>query len=108
MVSIAEAVAANVAAAQARAQKTQQRGKKRNFYASAAWRRLRYAVLRDNKQKHGETTCEACGSSKGPWHVDHIVPVSKDWNKRLDRTNLQVMCADCNMGKSNTDAIDWR
>lgn len=106
MVTIAEIIASRAAAAQ-RAQEAT-RTQKRGFYQSSAWRRLRYAVLRDNRQKHGRLTCEACGSRKGPWHVDHVVPVSKDWNRRLDRANLQVMCADCNMGKSNTDAIDWR
>jgi 5-methylcytosine-specific restriction endonuclease McrA len=26
----------------------------------------------------------------------------------LEITNLQVLCADCNIGKSNTDETDWR
>jgi 5-methylcytosine-specific restriction endonuclease McrA len=26
----------------------------------------------------------------------------------LTLSNLQVLCEDCNLGKSNTDATDWR
>lgn len=25
-----------------------------------------------------------------------------------EKDNLQVLCEDCNIGKSNTDSIDWR
>jgi hypothetical protein len=76
------------------------------LYESDAWRRLRYTVLREQNG-----CCQLCGRSRKDGvilHVDHIVPLSKDWSKRLDPTNLQVLCADCNLGKSNTDEIDWR
>lgn len=33
---------------------------------------------------------------------------SLDWSKRFDKNNLQVLCEDCNLGKSNGDSIDWR
>jgi 5-methylcytosine-specific restriction endonuclease McrA len=41
-------------------------------------------------------------------HVDHIEPLSKNWDRRLDPTNVQIMCDDCNLGKGNRDSIDWR
>lgn len=80
--------------------------KAKRFYQSDEWRKLRYEVLREQKGR-----CQCCGRSAKDGvvlHVDHIIPLSKDWSKRLDKNNLQVLCEDCNLGKSNTDNIDWR
>ena len=80
--------------------------KANEFYKSPEWRKVRYEVLREQKGK-----CQCCGRSAKDGvvlHVDHIIPLSKDWSKRLDKDNLQVLCEDCNLGKSNTDSIDWR
>ena len=41
-------------------------------------------------------------------HVDHIKPRSKHPELELDINNLQILCKDCNLGKSNTDSIDYR
>lgn len=79
---------------------------KKAFYQSIEWRKVRYEVLREQKGK-----CQCCGRSAKDGvvlNVDHIIPLSKDWSKRLDKDNLQVLCEDCNLGKSNTDSIDWR
>lgn len=76
------------------------------FYQSPEWRKLRYEVLREQGGR-----CQLCGRSAKDGvvlHIDHITPLSKDWSKRLDKNNLQVLCEDCNLGKSNTDSIDWR
>lgn len=80
--------------------------KRSNFYLSQEWRRIRYEVLREQGPR-----CCLCGRSPKDGvvlHVDHIIPISIDWSKRLDKNNLQVLCDDCNMGKSNTDCIDWK
>ena len=69
-----------------------------SFYETDEWRKLRYKVLRTQGFK-----CRACGS--GPeklLQVDHIKPRSKYPELELEETNLQVLCEDCNMGKSNT------
>lgn len=82
------------------------RAEKKKFYESKDWRKIRYEVLRENGGK-----CCLCGRSAKDGvilHVDHIIPISKCWSKRLDKSNLQVLCEDCNVGKSNTDFIDWR
>ena len=61
--------------------------------------RLRYQVLlRDN------LTCCICGKSRAKGdnielHIDHIIPWSKGGETTLD--NLQTLCSDCNLGKSN-------
>lgn len=77
-----------------------------NFYESREWRAVRYFALKANDGK-----CELCGASKATGavlHVDHILPRSK-WPKlQLEPSNLQVLCADCNLGKSNKDDTDWR
>lgn len=75
------------------------------FYESQEWLRLRYETLKRVGRK-----CLVCG--KGPpeatLHVDHIKPRSIHPELALDPDNLQVLCSDCNLGKSNRDEIDWR
>lgn len=79
----------------------------RTFYQSAEWISLRYQAL-----KKSRGCCECCGatplSSGKPLHVDHIKPRSKHPHLALELANLQVLCADCNIGKSNKDDTDWR
>lgn len=76
------------------------------FYASEDWRRLRYQA-----PKRSSGTCECCGARPSygrPLHVDHIRPRSRFPDLALDLSNLQVLCADCNIGKGAWDATDWR
>lgn len=75
------------------------------FYLSRAWRELRYLVL-----KNCDGRCMCCGASAKDGvriHVDHIVPRSRG-GAELDINNCQVLCEDCNIGKSNLDDRDWR
>jgi 5-methylcytosine-specific restriction endonuclease McrA len=75
------------------------------FYASLSWKKLRYQALTQASGK-----CQCCGATgdKSPLHVDHIKPRSKYPDLALDINNLQVLCADCNIGKLNKDETDWR
>lgn len=75
------------------------------FYASLAWKKLRYQALAKSSGK-----CQCCGATgdKAPLHVDHIKPRSKYPELALVLDNLQVLCADCNIGKMNQDETDWR
>lgn len=79
----------------------------RDFYSSKEWRKIRYKVLR---KYSGECMC--CGRSKKLHgiviHVDHVKPRSKYPHLALDFKNLQLLCEDCNLGKSNIDETDWR
>lgn len=77
--------------------------KRHEFYDSDAWRRLRYQAIR----LYGRT-CMACGRTDGVMHVDHIKPRSKHPALELALTNLQILCRDCNLGKSAWDETDWR
>ena len=64
--------------------------------------------LRKEVFKRDKYTCKECGAKKGDikadgtkvvLHVDHVIPVSKGGSDMLD--NLQTLCADCNLNKSN-------
>jgi 5-methylcytosine-specific restriction endonuclease McrA len=73
------------------------------FYETGAWRKLRYLTLK----KYGRK-CMVCFRTNLELHVDHIKPISLVPDLALDETNLQVLCRDCNLGKGNSDSIDWR
>ncbi len=76
------------------------------FYASREWRTIRYMAL-----NHYGNTCMACGTSPKQGaiiHVDHIKPRSVFPELSLDFSNLQILCEDCNIGKSNKSKTDWR
>lgn len=68
-------------------------------------KRLRYDIL-----KAANGRCALCGQSgaDAELHVDHIKPVSKYPELVNDINNLQCLCADCNLGKSDRDDTDWR
>lgn len=73
----------------------------KGFYSSREWRALRYQALRAS-----DSTCKCCGakaSDGAKLHVDHIKPRSKYPELALDLDNLQVLCAECNLGKSNLE-----
>lgn len=76
------------------------------FYASRAWKEVRYFVL----QRDG-ATCACCGARASDgvcmW-VDHIKPRSVYPELQLDPENMRVLCDDCNQGKSNYYDDDWR
>ena len=85
---------------------------KDEFYKSWEWRTLRMEVLKE----HGRA-CQCCGAQPGMTNaagepvricVDHIKPLSIFWNLRLEKSNLQVLCDECNQGKGNWDQTDFR
>jgi len=78
------------------------------FYASWEWKAARYEALK----LHGRR-CQCCGwrpgdTPLGHLVVDHIKPRSKHPELQLDVSNLQCLCNDCNMGKSNVYEDDFR
>jgi hypothetical protein len=65
---------------------------------SLSWRKRAQVLLRDHSR------CRLCGATPASdpaikLHVDHIVPVSKGGASSL--ANLQTLCEQCNLGKSN-------
>lgn len=67
------------------------------------WQKLRYQALREMGH-----FCACCGSKQRPFHVDHIKPKSKYPELAWEISNLQILCEDCNMGKSYLFEDDWR
>ena len=49
-----------------------------------------------------------CGLSNTETHIDHIFPRSIFPHLEYDIHNLQILCKDCNMEKSNKDNTDYR
>ncbi len=82
------------------------RAERKQFYFTDEWRAIRYQALKANDGR-----CELCGRGRNDGvilHVDHIKPRSKYPELELELSNTQVLCEDCNMGKSNRDETDWR
>lgn len=76
------------------------------FYESWEWKRLRYQHIKDRRRR-----CECCGQTPDDGVrivVDHINPIRRFWDRRLDPNNLQLLCDDCNQGKGSRDTTDWR
>jgi 5-methylcytosine-specific restriction endonuclease McrA len=76
------------------------------FYGSREWRELRYKVLARQGAR-----CQCCGASRDEgrlMHVDHIKPRHRFPELELTLENLQVLCDECNIGKSSKDTTDWR
>ncbi|WP_207819329.1 HNH endonuclease signature motif containing protein [Parashewanella curva] len=49
-------------------------------------------------------SCRDCGvtyESGAPLHVGHIKPRSRYPELALELSNLQILCSECNIGKSN-------
>ena len=93
-----------------RAHKRLEQEKKRRltegFYQTWAWKSVRYQALK----KYG-AKCMLCGATPEDGAricVDHIKPRSKFPELQFDLNNLQILCDDCNKGKSNVDETDWR
>lgn len=83
-----------------------------DFYSSWEWRTLRMKVI-----KRDGNRCHCCGSSPDDVDiggkpvrivVDHIKPIRKYWDLRLDINNLQILCDECNMGKGSWDKTKWK
>ena len=72
----------------------------------------RIGMARYKALRHSDGRCQLCGRSKRAdgviLHVDHIKPRSRFPELALDVANLQVLCEDCNLGKGNSDTVDWR
>jgi 5-methylcytosine-specific restriction endonuclease McrA len=107
MVTVSEALSALAAReAEAPVSKDPARDARKSFYASRAWRSARYAAL---KLANGRCQCcGACPADGARLCVDHIRPVRHHWHLRLEPTNFQVLCSNCNLAKASSDETDWR
>lgn len=65
----------------------------------AAWERLRAQVV----AHHPVCSMQGCGSTER-LNVDHIVPVRTAPHRRLDPTNLRVLCQSCHSAHTGRTA----
>jgi len=67
--------------------------KYKKFYQTKEWKNLRAL-----KFAEANGLCENCkklGKTTIGKEVHHIIPISKDWNRRYDKDNLILLCAEC-------------
>tara|TARA_B100000287_G_scaffold339333_1_gene325528 strand:- start:30 stop:434 length:405 start_codon:yes stop_codon:yes gene_type:complete len=74
----------------------------KNFYKCIEWKILRKEYMNENKAKFFQ--CNYCGedvSKCRSLNIDHIKPLKSHWHLRLDKSNLQILCKDCNKFKGS-------
>jgi len=74
-----------------------------NIYQSPRWADIKKVIysLYDFK-------CMKFSNNQNEMHVDHICPVSKYPAMKWSINNLQLLCKNCNMEKSNVNENDYR
>lgn len=80
--------------------------KSKKFLESDEWLKLRFLAFK----KYGNK-CQCCGISPKEGailHVDHIKPRSLFPELATNIKNLQILCRECNLGKSNHYDADFR
>lgn len=50
--------------------------------------------------------CVYCGSTAGPFHLDHVMPWSRGGQHTVE--NMVVACQPCNSAKSDMTPTEWR
>lgn len=63
------------------------------------------SLISSQKGKCVNCQSELIHEGKNKYHMDHIIPLSK--GGRNDKYNLQILCAPCNIKKSDKDPIEW-
>jgi len=63
------------------------------------------AKLRDPVISRDGEVCAYCGTREGPFHIDHIHPLSRGGSN--DLTNLCVACIPCNLSKGARTPDEW-
>lgn len=49
--------------------------------------------------------CTYCGDAVGPFHIDHVHPLSRGGSNKLE--NLTVACQSCNLSKGSKTVTEW-
>lgn len=70
-----------------------------NFFNKKKVMSRNKSLIKKFKDDNRNTICSHCGTTKGTFHVDHIVPLSKGGLDSI--INLQYLCDTCNAKKSN-------
>jgi 5-methylcytosine-specific restriction endonuclease McrA len=107
MATVAEAVAHVEAGQRQRAARAQQSDKFKKFYKSKAWAKAKYAYM---KSLPHPLRCSCCGVTAADERlvVDHVISLRRDWSRRLDPTNFQILCNTHNYICKGGQDDDWR
>lgn len=62
---------------------------------------VRASVMRRDGQR-----CVYCGDTEGPFHYDHLWPVSRGGSN--EPNNIVMACAPCNLAKGGKTLVEWR
>ena len=62
------------------------------FYNSVQWRTLSAKYTQDKGYK-----CERCGKFATQVHHKQAIQTPQGWDRRLDYTNLELLCTQCHM-----------
>ena len=79
------------------------KSKKVDFYTSKKW-----IALTKKVRELYRCGCMKCGRDNIETHIDHIFPRSLYPKFQHSIFNLQILCKDCNLEKSNKNTIDYR
>ena len=58
-----------------------------------------YILQRDN------FTCVYCGTKKGPFEIDHVMPIARGGTNK--ESNLVCSCRNCNRSKKDRTPEEW-
>lgn len=87
--------------------RTTSRHVKKWFSKASVYGRARLpADLRNTIFDRDGARCRYCGSTEGPFHVDHVVPFSKGGSD--EPGNLVIACMACNLSKGAKTLEEWR
>lgn len=62
-------------------------------------------AVREHVRARDGDACQYCGDIEGPFHLDHVHPVSLGGENTPD--NLVVACAKCNVSKGAKPVAEW-
>lgn len=63
------------------------------FYKSDEWKELCKEILSNTSR------CQLCNNNESKLYCSHIESIYDNWDRRLDKTNIEVLCEDCHTGK---------
>ncbi len=79
--------------------------KPKNPLQTVKWKTIRSEVI----AAYGKVCMKCkCEPEDRDLHVDHIKPKSKYPELIFNKSNLQILCKDCNFEKSNKNETDYR
>lgn len=100
LLAISDMEAALPTAKDASAERRRERDRLRKRSLPKDWAEIRLHVL----NRDGSSCCY-CGDEDGPFHIDHVIPLSKGGASEPD--NLAVACSLCNVRKKDKSLDEW-